>query len=97
MGSDVILSAGVKILTVTLDIGGLTAAERRVVHVCKAINIGDRVWIGAGAIVLPGVSIGLNAIVAAGSVVTRSVGANELVAGNPARLVRKLKVDGKEP
>ena len=56
------------------------------------VVIGDNVWIGRGALILPGVTIGDNAVVAAGSVVTGAVPANTLVAGNPARLVRELQV-----
>jgi carbonic anhydrase/acetyltransferase-like protein (isoleucine patch superfamily) len=52
------------------------------------ITIGDRVWIGARALVLKGVTIGDGAIVAAGAVVTRDVEAGTLVAGVPARYVR---------
>jgi acetyltransferase-like isoleucine patch superfamily enzyme len=55
------------------------------------VLIGDDVLIGANAIVLRGVSIGQGAVVGAGSVVTRSVAANSLVAGNPARVIRKLE------
>lgn len=50
--------------------------------------IEDDVWIGANAIVLPGVRIGRGSIVAAGSVVTRDVGQFTIVGGNPARLIR---------
>src|SRR5215213_5322165 len=52
----------------------------------------DNVWLGRGAIVLPGVTVGRNAVVAAGSVVTRTVPANHLVAGNPAVPLRELHV-----
>ena len=55
-----------------------------------AVAIDDDAWIGAGAILLPGVRIGLGAIVGAGSVVTRSVPPGSIVAGNPARIVRQL-------
>ena len=56
------------------------------------ITIGDDVWLGRGAVVLPGVSVGDHAVVAAGSVVTRDVPARTLVAGVPARAVRTLDV-----
>lgn len=55
------------------------------------ITIGDDVWIGGGAIILPGVSVGNGAIVGAGAVVTRDVPAGATVAGNPARIVSKTK------
>lgn len=51
----------------------------------RPITIGRNVWIGGGALILPGVTIGDDAIVGAGSVVTRDVGAGATVAGNPAR------------
>lgn len=54
----------------------------------KAIVIGANVWIGAGAIVLPGISIGDDAIIGAGSVVTRNVLPGVTVVGNPARACR---------
>lgn len=53
------------------------------------IVIGDDVWIGAGAIILPGVEIGSSSIVAAGSVVTSSLGSGVLAAGVPAQIVRR--------
>ena len=54
------------------------------------VIIGDNVWIGMNAIILKGVTIGENSVVAAGAVVTKSVPANVVVAGNPATLVREL-------
>ncbi len=53
------------------------------------ITIGNDVWIGYGAIILSGVCIGHGAVIGAGSVVTKDVGNYEIVAGNPARLIRK--------
>lgn len=55
------------------------------------ITIGDNVWIGGGAIVLPGVTIGDNSVVGAGSVVTKSIPAYSVAAGNPCKVIRKLK------
>ena len=55
------------------------------------VNIENDVWIGAGAIILNGVNIGEGAVIGAGSVVTKDVGAYEIVAGNPARVIRKIE------
>ena len=55
----------------------------------QPVEIGPRVWIGMGAIVLPGVTIGEGAIVGAGAVVTRGVDPYTIVAGNPARPVKE--------
>src|SRR5207237_3719824 len=54
------------------------------------VIIGDNVWIGMNATILKGVSIGQNSVVAAGSVVTKSVPANVVVAGNPAVVVKNF-------
>nr|MDP9466593.1 hypothetical protein [Actinomycetota bacterium] len=59
-------------------------------HVEAPVHIGDGTWIGARAMVLPGVNIGRRVLVAAGAVVTRDVPDDVLVAGNPARVVRSL-------
>ncbi len=60
-------------------------------EVAKPIKIEDNVWIGGGAILLPGVRVGRNAVVGAGAVVTRNVPANTVVAGNPARVIREIE------
>jgi maltose O-acetyltransferase len=57
----------------------------------KPIVIEDNVWLGGGAIILPGVRIGRNAVVGAGAVVPRDVPANTVVVGNPARVVREIE------
>ena len=56
----------------------------------KPIHIGKRVWIGSGAIVMPGITIGDNSIVGAGSVVTKNVEPNTIVAGNPAKFIKNI-------
>lgn len=65
--------------------------SRRRTLVSKPIAIGNNVWIGAGAIVLPGVTIGDNSVVGAGSVVTKSLPANAVAAGNPAKIIRSIE------
>ena len=56
----------------------------------KDINIGDDCWIAGNVIILPGVNIGHGSTVGAGSVVTKDVPAYHVVAGNPARIIKKL-------
>ena len=56
----------------------------------KPIDIGSDVWVGGGAIVLPGVCIGARAVIGAGSVVTRDVPGSVFAAGNPCRLIREI-------
>ena len=66
--------------------------ERRDAFVewAEPVTIGDSVWIGGGATILPGVTLGDNVIVAAASVVTRSFPSDVLIAGNPARIIKSL-------
>lgn len=56
------------------------------------VLIGDNVWIGMNAVILKGVKIGENSVIAAGSVVTKNVAANVVVAGNPAVVVKEFEV-----
>lgn len=54
------------------------------------IRIGNNVWIGAGTIVLPGVTIGENTVIGAGSVVTKDIPANVVAVGNPCKILREI-------
>jgi maltose O-acetyltransferase len=54
------------------------------------ITIGNDVWIGGSCVILPGITIGNNSIIAAGSVVTKDVPANSIVAGNPAKVLKSI-------
>jgi acetyltransferase-like isoleucine patch superfamily enzyme len=58
----------------------------------KPVIIGDNVWIGMHALILKGVTIGDNSVVAGGAIVTRPVPANVVVAGNPARIIKRLEL-----
>lgn len=60
-------------------------------EVAKPVTIADNVWIGGGAILLPGVKVGRNAVIGAGAVVTRDVPADTIVAGNPATVIREIE------
>ena len=54
------------------------------------VHIGNNVWIGANAVVLPGVTIGDNSVIGAGSVVTKDIPANVVAVGNPCRVIREI-------
>ena len=56
----------------------------------QTVVIGDDVWIGANAVILPGVTIGRHAVVAAGAVVTKDVAPNTIVGGNPAKFIKNI-------
>ena len=82
---DVLIGPDVKIATVNHDY----------IDRCNSYNFGKviikkNVWIGMGAIITPGVTIGENSVVAAGSVVTKDVPSNVVVGGNPAKIIKKL-------
>jgi len=68
----------------------LDAAARREKEYGKPVRIGADVWIGGGAIILPGVTIGPRAVIGAGSVVTRDVPSKVFAAGNPCRVIRQI-------
>ena len=61
----------------------------------KSVKIGRNVWIGSNSTILPGVTVGDNAVISAGSVVTRDVPENMVVAGNPAKVTKSI-FDGNE-
>jgi maltose O-acetyltransferase len=88
IGDEVLIASNVQLLTATHP---LDAQRRRAWwEFGRPIVIGDGAWLGAGAIVLPGVRVGENAVIGAGAVVTRDVEKSTVVAGNPARVIRRL-------
>ncbi|KAI8802178.1 maltose o-acetyltransferase [Cladochytrium replicatum] len=87
-GDNVLLAPNVQIYAATHPLDHI---ERRGRELAYEITIGDDVWIGGGAIILPGVTIGSRSVVGAGSVVTKSVPEDVVVAGNPARVIRHIK------
>ncbi|HHP0494640.1 TPA: sugar O-acetyltransferase, partial [Vibrio harveyi] len=60
------------------------------------VHIGNNVWIGANSVVLPGVTIGENSVIGAGSVVTKDIPANVVAVGNPCRVLREIGEHDKE-
>jgi maltose O-acetyltransferase len=88
IGADVQMGTSVQLLTP--DHPSDPARRRSGVESAHPITIGDNVWLGGGAIVLPGVTIGANTIIGAGSVVTRDIPADVIAVGNPCRVTRTL-------
>jgi maltose O-acetyltransferase len=89
IGDDVTLSYGAQIITGGYAIGSSGIDRNR--HIGRSIILEEKAWIGAGAVLLGGIRIGKNAIVAAGSVVTKNVKAGAVVAGNPAKEMRRCE------
>ncbi|MGT2826790.1 sugar O-acetyltransferase [Streptococcus himalayensis] len=88
IGENAMLGPNVQLLT---PLHPLDAKERiSGMEYGKPITIGDNFWAGGEVTILPGVSLGNNVVVGAGSVVTKSFGDNVVLAGNPVRVVKKL-------
>jgi maltose O-acetyltransferase len=88
IGDECLLASGVQLITATHPIDPV--ARRAALEQALPVTLEDGVWLGAGAIVCPGVSIGENTVVGAGSIVTRSLPAGVVAFGNPARAVREI-------
>lgn len=89
IGDHALIGPNVQLLT---PLHPLDAQERTAGQEYGApITIGNNVWIGGGAIILPGVTLGDNVVVGAGSVVTKSFGDNVVIAGNPAKVIKVLE------
>ncbi|STR44613.1 sugar O-acetyltransferase [Iodobacter fluviatilis] len=89
IGEHSLIGPHVQIITVNHPVD--PTERQRYAFTAKPVHIGANVWIGAGAIICPGVSIGDHSVVGAGAVVTHDVPRCTLVAGNPAREIRKLE------
>lgn len=91
IGDRTLFGPAVQIYTATHP---LNAVERRSgLEFARPIVIGEDVWIGGGAIICPGVTIGDRSVIGAGSVVTKSIPPDVIAAGNPCRVLRTLAAD----
>ncbi len=87
IGDYTLFGPGVQILT---PVHPMNAELRRREEYGKPVDIGADVWVGGGALILPGVRIGSRTVVGAGSVVTRDIPDGVFAAGNPCRVVREI-------
>ncbi|AKL99566.1 sugar O-acetyltransferase [Burkholderia pyrrocinia] len=87
IGDDVMIGPNVSLITSGHPV---EPSRRRDFVVAKSITIERNVWIGAGATIIGGVTVGENSVVAAGAVVTKDVPPNTLVGGNPATVIRSI-------
>ena len=84
IGDDTIFAPGVKIISANHDNDDYSRHIKQ-----KPIRIGKNCWIGANAVILPGVELGDNVIVGAGAVVTKSFPSNMIIGGAPAQIIKK--------
>jgi maltose O-acetyltransferase len=89
IGDDVQIGPSVQLLTALHPLD--PEDRRRGTETAKPVTIGDGAWLATGVIVLPGVSIGADAVVGAGSVVTKDLPAGHLCFGNPCRVIRRIE------
>lgn len=87
IGDYTLFGPGVQILT---PVHPMNAELRRREEYGKPVDIGADVWVGGGALILPGVRIGSRAVIGAGSVVTRDIPDGVFAAGNPCRVIREI-------
>ena len=87
IGDRTMIGPNTTIVTLNHDIN----PETRINAAPKPVKVGKNVWIGADCTILPGVTIGDNSVVGAGSVVTKDVPSNVIVAGNPAKFIREIQ------
>lgn len=90
IGDNVMLAPNVQIYTATHPLDPVERNSGR--EYGFPIIIGNNVWIGGNSVIGPGVTIGDNVVIGAGSVVTKSIEANVVVAGVPAKIIRRLEI-----
>lgn len=88
IGDHVMIAPNVTIATASHPI--CPELRERVYQYNLPVHIGSRVWIGAGAVILPGVTIGDGTVIGAGSVVTKDIPAGVVAVGNPCRVLRPI-------
>lgn len=94
IGDNVMIGPNVTIATAGHPVE--VTLRKRALQFSLPVHIGNNVWIGAGAIILPGITIGDNSVIGAGSIVTKDVPANVVAVGNPCRVLRTISKKDQE-
>ena len=89
VGNYVLMGPDIKIYTATHPVDPQARLEG--LEYGKPIRIGNNVWVGGGTIILPGVTIGDNSVIGAGSVVTKNIPENVVAVGNPCKVIKQLQ------
>lgn len=92
IGKGVALGPHVKIFSASHDYSTIDLKD-----IAGSVSIGDDVWVGGGAIILPGVTIGNGVVIGAGAVVTRDIPPYSIATGNPARVIKKREINNEHP
>ncbi len=90
IGNDCLIAPNVSIYT---SGHSLTSKYRNKTGYGIPVTIGNNVWIGGSSVILPGVNIGDNSVIAGGSVVTKDVPSNVVVGGNPAKIIKEIEME----
>jgi acetyltransferase-like isoleucine patch superfamily enzyme len=91
IGNDVMIADHVRFYTWNHKFSKGRKTHSEMGALIKGITIGNNCWLGTGSIVLPGVKLGNNSVAAAGSVLTKSYPDNSLIAGVPAKVIKKIR------
>ena len=94
IGNDVLIACNVVLCSGTHPIDPRTRSKKAQYNV--PVHIHDNVWIGANCVVLPGVTIGKNSVIGAGSVVNKDIPSNVVAVGNPCRVLRSISEDDRK-
>ncbi len=94
IGSNVMFAPNVSVFTAGHPVH--PAARNTMYEYGISITIGDNVWVGGNSVILPGVHIGSNTVIGAGSVVTKDIPDGVIAAGNPCRVIRKITEDDRQ-
>lgn len=94
IGDKVMFGPNVTVATANHPI--IPELRQRALQYNKDVRIGNNVWIGAGTVIVPGITIGDNSVIGAGSIVTKDVPANVVAVGNPCRILREINERDRE-